>query len=175
MNQQNSRWWPVVLVLCLGTAVGLAQQQQPRPREDKKPEKKEDQRPAKKDDKQKTVEIQVWGIRATTKNKDIAVDLKDMADKLKDFKYTGFKLEQRQPGPATALGKPFTTMLTGNYQVKVTPQKVEDKRVTMRIEVTQGKESKLSTTVTVDAGKYQLQGGWPLDGGDALIVAVSAR
>jgi hypothetical protein len=172
--RQHKKWWPVVLVLCLGTAAGFAQQQPPRPRDDKKPEKKEDQRPAKKDDKQKTVELQVWGIRATTKNKDISVDLKDMADKLKDFKYTGFKLEQRRPGSA-ALGKTQAFSLVGNYQVKVTPQKVEDKRVTLRIEVTQGKESKLSTTVTVDAGKYQLQGGWPLDGGDALIVAVSAR
>ena len=172
MNTRRKAW-PVVWLLCLGTTVSLAQQPPPRP--EKKP--KEEPKPARKDSAPKTVDLQVWGIRATTKNSEISPDLRNVADQLKSqFKFTGFKLETRQPG-SVPLGRTFTASLTGNYQVKVTPQKVEDKRVTLQIEVAQIKPPKpgTSTTVTVDAGKYQLIGGPALDGGDTLIVAVSGR
>lgn len=126
-------------------------------------------------DEKKSAEIQVWAIRATTKNKDISPELKGIADALKkQFKYTGFKLEQRATGKAD-IGKAFNTPLVGTYQANVTPKKNDGKKVQMQVEVLKGKESKYNATVTLDAGKFQLQGGWDLDGGDVLIVAVSGR
>jgi hypothetical protein len=123
----------------------------------------------------KSTELQVWTIRATTKNKEISPDLRSLADKLKQqFKYTGFKLEARNKGSATA-DKPYRVDLTGGYAVTVTPKKNDGKKVTLQIEVVKDKKTVSSVNVTVEAEKFQLQGGWALDGGDALIIAVSAR
>jgi len=123
----------------------------------------------------KSTDIQVWAIRATTKNKEISKELRELADKLKrDFKFTGFKLEQRASGSA-AIGKAYSTSLTGGYQANVTPKSNDGKQVKLQVEVLKGKDSKLNTTVTVKAGQFQLLGGMSLDGGDQLIVAVSAK
>jgi hypothetical protein len=123
----------------------------------------------------KSTDIQVWAIRATTKNKDISPELKSIADKLKQqSKYTGFKLERRASGSAQ-IGEAFTTSLIGGYSAKVTPTKSEGKRVTLQVEVLKDKDSKLKAIVTVNAGEFQLFAGPSLDGGDALIVAVSGR
>ncbi len=123
----------------------------------------------------KSADIQVWAIRATTKNKDISPELRDLADKLKkDFKFTGFKLEQKASGSA-ALGKAYSTALPGGYQANVTPKTNDGKKVQFQVEVLKGKDRKLNTTVTVKSGQFQLFGGMALDGGDQLIVAVSAK
>jgi hypothetical protein len=123
----------------------------------------------------KSAEIQVWAIRATTKNKDISPELKRIAEELKkQFKFTGFKLE-KSATETKEIGKAFSTPLIGGYTANVTPQKIEGKRITLEIEVLKGKERKIKTTVTLSAGKFQLQGGLDLDGGDALIVAVSGK
>ena len=148
------RLLPLALTIgLLGTSAGLAQD---------------------KGDK-KSTDIQVWAIRATTKNKDISPELKRIAEELKkQFKFTGFKLEKSATGSAE-IGKAFSTPLIGGYTASVTPQKIDGKRITLDIEVLKGKERKIKTTVTLSAGKFQLQGGLDLDGGDALIVAVSGK
>ena len=123
----------------------------------------------------KTTDIQVWAIRATTKNKDISPELKRIAEELKkQFKFTGFKLE-KSATDSKEIGKAYTTLLIGGYTANVTPQKTAGKRITLEVEVLKGKERKLKTTVTLTAGKFQLLGGLDLDGGDALIVAVSGK
>jgi len=153
-----SRWRQLaaaVLIISLaGTAVCLGQ------------EKKQER---------KSADIQVWAIRATTKNKEISKDLQQIADELKKkFKFTGFKLEQKNTGSA-ALGKAYSVTLPGGYQANVTPDSNDGKKVKLKVEVTKGKKQVSSVTYTVDVGKFQLQGGWDLDGGDSLILAVSAK
>lgn len=124
-------------------------------------------------EERQTATIQVMAIRATTKNNDISPELRGIADALKrQFKFTGFKLERRASGSAK-IGEAYSTPLTGDYTAKITPTKNDGKRITMRIEVMQGSERRLNTTVTVDARRYQLSGGFSLGGGDELIVAVS--
>lgn len=126
------------------------------------------------DDRQSAA-IQVWAIRATTKNKDISPELRGIADKLKkQFKYTGFKLERKATG-TVAIGKAFTTGLIGDYQAKITPKRNDGKRVQLQVEVIKGESRVFNATVTLPAGQFQLAGGWSLGGGDALIMAVSAR
>jgi hypothetical protein len=129
---------------------------------------------AQKDDR-KSADLQVWTIRATTKNSEISPELRTIAEQLKkQFKYTGFKLERRATGHAD-LGKAFSTALVGDYQARITPQKHDGRRVTLQVEVLKGDQRQYNATVTLEAGKFQLQGGWALEGGDALIVAVAAR
>ncbi len=126
-------------------------------------------------DESKATNIQVLAIRATTKNTEISPELKQIADKLKkQFNFTGFKVEARRTGSA-ALGKSFDTALTGGYFAKITPKKNDGKRVELQIQVTKGSRAVLNTTLSADAGKFALQGGWDLDGGDKLIVAVAAK
>jgi hypothetical protein len=123
----------------------------------------------------KSADIQVWAIRATTKNKEISPELRDLAEKLKkEFKFTGFKLEQRSSGNA-AIGKAYSTSLPGGYRANVTPKSNDGRRVQLQVEVFHGKDRKLNATVTVRSGQFQLFGGLSLDGGDQLILAVSGR
>ena len=147
-------WRPRVTVVLLlsvtGTAICLAQEQKP-------------------------ADIQVWAIRATTKNKEISKELRQIADELKkSFKFTGFKLEDKSTGSA-AIGKAYSVDLPGGYQAKITPESRDGKKVKLKVEVTKGRKRVSSVTYTVEAGKFQLLGGWPLDGGDSLILAVSAK
>lgn len=126
-------------------------------------------------DERKTADIQVWAIRATTKNTEISPELKGLAEKLKQqFKYTGFKLEKRSGGK-TDVGKTFTATLLGEYSAKVTLRKHDGKRVELQIEVLKDKSPALKTTVTLPVGESQLMGGWKLNDTDALIAAVAAR
>ena len=133
--------------------------------------------PALADDK--PVNLQVWTIRATTKNKDISGELKGIADQLKkQFKYTGFKLEKRGGGQA-AIGKKFSTGLIGGYEVNITPKRRDGSRVQVQVEFLKAEKDRkvrvLNATVTLPAGQFQLFGGWKLNATDALIVAVSGR
>ncbi len=126
-------------------------------------------------DEGKKTDLQVWAIRATTKNKDVSPELRDIADKLKkQFKYTGYKLEKRASGSA-AIGKDFTADLIGGYSTKITPKRYDGKKVTLQVVLLKGKESKLDTTVTLNAREFTLIGGPALDGGDVLILAVSGK
>ena len=119
----------------------------------------------------KDVDVQVLVIRATTKNKEISPELKELADKLrKQFKYTGFKLEKRDTGRAQ-LGSAYKTALIGGYEAAITPQRVDGKRLTLQVRVLKKNEEKpkLDMSVTIPAGEFQITGGWELDAGDALI------
>jgi hypothetical protein len=145
----------VLTVALAGTAVCVGQQRKEQP---------------------KSAEIQVWAIRATTKNKDISKELKPIAEALKKehMKFTGFKLEQKNTGSAE-IGKAYSVSLPGGYQANITPISNDGKKVKFKLEVTKGKVNKLKVTYTVEAGKFQLAGGWDLGSGDSLILAVSAK
>ncbi len=123
----------------------------------------------------KTTDVQVLAIRATTKNKEISPELSSIADALKkQFKFTGFKLEDRANDNVES-GKAFAKSVVGGYRVSVTPQKNDGKKVQMQVEVFAGTERKVNVNLTLDAGKSQLVGGLKLDGGDELVLAISAR
>ena len=65
------------------------------------------------------------------------------------------------------------------YQATVTPRDKSDGQVKLQVLVSarEGNKTKkkLSTTVTLKLGRFQLFGGWTLEGGDVLIMAVSAK
>jgi len=127
------------------------------------------------DSGRKSAEVQVWAIRATSKNSEISPELRAIAEQLKrQFRYTGFKLERRAAGK-TDIGKAVETALIDGYRARVTPRKHDGQRVTLQIEVLKDGKPHYSATVTIEAGKFQLQGGWELEDADALIVAVAAR
>jgi hypothetical protein len=132
-------------------------------------------------DKDKAVELEIWAIRATTKNKEVSKELTEIADVLKkSFKFTGFKLEKKHSGKAD-MGKSFSAEVTGGYTVTVTPTErtEKDKKITLKVVVTKGKgkdeKKPLNVTCTLEVGKLLPAGGLPLDDGDNLIVAVRAR
>jgi hypothetical protein len=131
------------------------------------------------DDKEekKSADLRVLAIRATTDNDTISPELKDIAEQLKkQFRYTGFKLEKTASGKAD-VGKTFKADLVGGYRIEITPKRHDGERVQMEVKVLKDKEKKpkLSATITIKVKKYQLFGGMSLTGGDALILAVSAR
>ncbi len=128
---------------------------------------------------QDEVEITVLAIRATKDNSDISPELKQIAEQLKkQFKYTGYKVEKKISGKA-AVEKAFSGQLVMGYSVKVMPVKLDEKRVELKVEVSQkvGEkvQPKLSSTVTIPRGRYQLFGGWRIADSDVLIVAVAGK
>lgn len=135
--------------------------------------------PVQAQDKARTVQLQVWAIRATTRNKEISPELKSIAELLKKHaKYTGFKLEARRSGSAE-LEQKFSAPLVGPYHVEITPKSHDGKRVQFQLTLLRVEDKKktpvLNTTVTLNEGKFQLIAGPELDQGDVLIIAVSAR
>jgi hypothetical protein len=125
------------------------------------------------------IDLEIWTIRATTKDDTISKELKEIAERLKkDFKYKGFKLEKKSPG-RVALNKSFSTDLIGGYKATVTPTSRTDKEIQLKIEITQKvrKEEKkrYSGSPKFELGKLLPIGGFDLDDGDKLIVAVRAR
>jgi hypothetical protein len=137
------------------------------------------------DDKDKgrgaRVEIEIRVIRATKTNEEIDPELKDIAEQLnKQFKFTGFKLEKRCR-EAVELAGTHTCELGHGFTGKVTPRKVDAKRVEMQVEIThQAKKedkpaSKMNVTVTVEPIGF-LTGGWQIPASeDVLVLAISAR
>ncbi len=132
------------------------------------------------DDDKKPVELEIWVIRATKKNDKISPELKEIADRLKkELNYTGFKLEKKIPGKAE-LGKPFSTDLISSYKATVTPTTRSKKDIQFKVEVTQktGKDKDkpvISATQTVELGKLLPVGGFDVEAGDKLIIAIRAR
>ncbi len=122
----------------------------------------------------KSADIQIWGIRATTKNKQISPALKKIAKQLKkQFKYTGFLLESQHAAKVN-VGSSTGAKLAGGHVANVKLKQHGGKRITVEVEVSKGKKKIINSTVTVNAGRFQLF-AISLGGGEALIVAVSAR
>ena len=125
-------------------------------------------------------DVRIWAIRATNKNTEISPELKSIAKELKArTKFTGFKLEKKSSGKVEA-GKPFTAKLVGDYSGSITPIKRTKGRVKMKVAATRKVENKdkqlFKTTLTVDAGKFQLTALGKIPGSDdQLIMAASAK
>jgi hypothetical protein len=121
------------------------------------------------------VEVRVLAIRATMESDTISPELRGLSDKLKkSFRFKGYRLDKKSEG-GVAIGESLKADLIENYRAVVTPEKRDGKRITLKIKVTLKDEAKLSTTVTLESGGDQLLGGWKLENGDTLIMAVSAR
>lgn len=126
-----------------------------------------------------SVQLQVWTIRATRANQEISPQLKPLARTLnKTFNFTGYKLV-KSVSPTVNLHQPFTTALAGAYETTITPSAKLEKKIKLKVQVVErtAKQSikKLTTTVTLRERRFQLFGGWRLDGQDVLILAVSAK
>jgi hypothetical protein len=130
-------------------------------------------------DDKKPVDVEIWVIRATTKNDKVSAELRDLADALKkQFKYTGFELAKKLPGRAE-LGKSFSGSLLASYKATVTPKEREGNRVKLQLVVTTQEDKKqktvLNVTATHKAGPLVPYGCGSLAGGDYLIIAVRVR
>lgn len=125
------------------------------------------------------VEVQIYAIRATTANKDVSPELKDMAAKLgKEFKYTGFKLEKKATGKVK-IDKPFEAELIEGYSAQVTPREFKDERAKMCMRVThrdgEKTKQKVKTDLTTERGKFVLVGVEKLSDDEYLIIAAAVR
>jgi len=123
----------------------------------------------------KPVDLEVWVIRATTKNDRIAPELKEIAEKLKkQFKYTGFKLEKKERGRDS-----LTLDLLEGYKVTITSKGRVEKGLQLEVVIKKaaGKEDKdvLRTTVTLNPNEFFTIGCGDLAGGDYLIIALRGR
>ena len=134
-------------------------------------------------DGKRPVQVEVWTIRATTKNAEISPELRGLAKVLKkQFKYTGFKLEKKAAN-RTALNNAWKTDLIGGYRIRVTPKSRSGSRIQLELAVLKqitdkGKKKEktvLKTTLTVKPGPLMPVGCGSLDGGDYLITAIRAR
>lgn len=129
------------------------------------------------------VEVEVWTIRATTKNAEISEELRGLARVLKkQFKYTGFKIEKKADR-RVELGKAWKLDLIGDYLLSVTPKTRSDSRIQLELAVRKrlvekGKKKEktvLKTTLTLKSGPLMPLGCGPLEDGDYLITAIRAR
>ncbi len=125
------------------------------------------------------VAVEVWTIRATRSNTDISPELKKLAETLKSqFKFTGYKLVSSKT-TSVAIGQSSSSPLISPFRASITPQKRSDGKVELKVQVFEKKGDKdikkLDTTLTLARDKHQLMGGWSLDGGDNLIIAISAK
>ncbi len=124
------------------------------------------------------VKVKIWAIRATKSGSKISSELKSLASKLKkDFKYTGYTLA-KNTGGSIELKKSKRFSLTGPYSVVVTPIEKGAKmklKLVLYQKVSGKNKKKLSTTIKISPGKFQLLGRWSLGKGDVLILAVSAK
>jgi hypothetical protein len=137
--------------------------------------------PVRAQDKAASVSFQVWPIRATRSDKEISKELEKLADALKKtFNYTGYKLLKTDTRSAD-LGSAATSSLPGGYKLTLTPDKKGADKITYKLKITERKGDKdvekLNTTVSIAPEKFQLFGGsaFKLDGGDDLIIAISAK
>jgi hypothetical protein len=124
------------------------------------------------------IAVEVWAIRATTTNKIISPELKDLAKKLhKDAefkKYTGFKLESRATGK-TEPGRGYSVELLEQYRATVTPREREKKNIKLQFEAERQGKPILNTTISAPVGSLVPFGVGPLSNEDFLITAVRAR
>ena len=126
-----------------------------------------------------SVTVEVWAIRATTRNTEISPELRNLARQLRaQFKFTGLKLEGRKSDLAD-MNKSVSSRMPGNYEVVVTPLGKDGDRVTLRVEAYErrpdGRKKRADYKLTLNAGRFQFWGGLALDQGDELIFGVSAK
>lgn len=126
-----------------------------------------------------SVTLQVMSIRATTKNATVAPELREIAEQLKkQFKFTGFSVAARKQATAT-MNSPTEVELPGNYKARCTPLKRSAEQIELRVEIFEKQRDewkpKSRFVLRVAPGGTALQGGLSLDGGDTLILAISAR
>jgi len=129
-------------------------------------------------------EVTILAIRATKSNSEVSPELRAIVPELKKQyeNYTGFKIVGKA-SKSTDQGKTVSLDVTGGYQASATPLKRDGKRVQFKMQVTKAARGKgkdqtlLNTTVTIDAGRYQLFdiGRVEGDGADKLIIAGSVR
>lgn len=134
-------------------------------------------------DRERSVQVEVWAVRATKKNEEVSKELKGLAKALaKQFKYTGFTLVKKVD-KKVELGKPLKADLLDGYAVAVTPREREGRRIKLQLHVTKrDKDPKkkkpktvLKTTLTTRSGPFVPLGCGSLSGGDYLILLVRAR
>jgi hypothetical protein len=126
-----------------------------------------------------TAELQVLVIRASEQPKPIPDELKDLAEQLRrQTGARGFSIERRIV-TKVELNKPHKSDLVENYAGEFKAEKIEARRVAMRVRLTQrtdsGESERLNTAISLDRGKAVVIGGFSLKGGDKLVLAVSAR
>jgi hypothetical protein len=181
---------PFVLLLAAIHAAPLAsaraQEKKDAPKEEPKKEapkdqKKDDKKGEKKDaPKSAPVELQLMVVRATNKNSEISPQLKDLPEKLKQFRFKGYKLEKTINGKAE-IGKEFPAELIDGYSGTVTPKartKEKDKeRVQLHVVISKKgvEKPETNTTFTIDAGTSLPIAGPALSDGDTLFVLISAK
>lgn len=126
------------------------------------------------------VEVTVLAIRATTAGNEVSPELKHIAEQLKkSFKHTGYKLLKKDSA-AVELGQFWTVDLAGGYKASITPQGKAAQKVQVKVEFTkregdQDKKVSGGGTFELELGRFQLWGGWSLEGKDVLITAVSVK
>lgn len=128
-------------------------------------------------------QTEVWVIRATTKNKDVAPELKELAESLqKQFRYTGFTIAGRRPLQLKP-EKAAKVDLLENYRLSLELRQRSAERLEMRIVLLQvvtegGKQREkelLKTTLNMKPGPFSTLGCGELPDGDYLIAAIRAR
>ncbi|MBI5866366.1 MAG: hypothetical protein HZB38_17995 [Planctomycetes bacterium] len=147
--------------------------------------------------------IQVWTIRGTNADKEVAAELKSIEAELKkQTRCTGFKLLKQENGKADS-AKPLVAAPITNYKAVVTPLERKGNRIKIDVEIKRtvtvqpgdkdGKDKKRDkedkggkpvtreetvthTSFTIDAGTSQFVSvNYPGGGNDLLIIAVSAK
>jgi len=124
-------------------------------------------------------DVEVWAIRATKKHKRVDPRLRPILGYLKRVypQHTGFVLEKRAAG-RTQAGSAFEAKLIENFVARVTPEKRQGRRVTLRVQIVhrrKGREdTRVNTRITMDAGKMQ-PWGFDAAGDDKIVIGVRVR
>ena len=115
-----------------------------------------------------SVDLQVLVGRASEQPRPMPDELKDLAEQLRrQTGARGFTVERRIVRKVE-LNKPHKTDLVENFAGEFTAQKVEGRRVAMRVRLTQrtdaGESERLNTVVSLDRGKAVVIGGFSVRG-----------
>jgi len=128
----------------------------------------------------KASELTVWTIQASNADDTVSKELKPLARKLKNMLlFKGYKLV-KQESRDVKVDEPAVFKLPEGYEATLTHKGVESKKVKLSLSVVQRikkkkPESKLTTTVRIVPGRFQLAGGWELEDETVLILAVSGK
>ncbi len=119
------------------------------------------------------VNLQVMVIYATTAHKKVDAKLSQVTRYLNHLKYTGYELLQSESMQIGLNGSESFTLANGQ-QAKVTVLSKDEKRVNVRMEITNGKSKVLDTTLSVNRdGSFIVAGPRFKDG--ILVLPVTAK